>query len=204
MKDDFVSPNDATHDSVATSVLERARNGEETAFERIYSLYALLVFHWCRKAGIDEADSCQVSQEVFLSVHQGLKGFKREKPGDSFQAWLRTITRTRIADYYRQTSDVRARGGDGTWLGELANPSSESTDEIHQETLLLYERALHLIESEFSTQDCTAFKLFVIEGLTGNEIAEQLKMSPNSVYIAKSRILARLRSEFKDVMELDP
>lgn len=195
---------EGSHDSVASSVLDRARNGDNDAFARIFNLYAGLVFHWCRKSGIAEADAGQVSQEVFLAVSRGLKGFKREKPGDSFKAWLRVVTKSRIADYFRQAPREVGVGGDDNWLLHVSSPeTTESTAEDRIETNLVYERATRLIESEFSARDCSAFKLSVIEGLTGEEVARQLEITPNSVYIARCRILKRLRDEFGDVMDLE-
>ncbi len=202
MKDHSV-PHSASKDgSVGTSVLERARNGDQAAFERIFSLYAGLVYHWCRKGGLEEADAYNVSQEVFLSVSRGISRFKREKPEDSFRGWLRVVTRSKIADHFRQAPKDAARGGEDVWLSNLSNSASESEDEEQSETLLLYERAIRLIETEFSLQDCTAFKLSVMDGQSANEVAAQLGISANSVYIARSRILKRLRVEFEDVMNI--
>lgn len=68
--------------------------------------------------------------------------------------------------------------------------------------MVLYEQAVKLMQSEFSEQDCTAFLLLVVEGVSPCDVGKQLGVSVNSVYIAKSRILKRLRTEFDGLLDI--
>ena len=150
-------------------------------------------------------DAEDVGQQVFLSLSQNLSGFRREKPEDSFRGWLRVVTRSRIADHFRGNAHREmAVGGDSDWdaaaVTYLSDEESESEDDRHREKMMLLKRAMDLVHSEFAEKDCQAFQLVVLENLTAAEVAAKLEISLNSVYIAKSRILKRLRDEFGELL----
>jgi RNA polymerase sigma-70 factor (ECF subfamily) len=167
-------------------------------------LYAGLVYYWCRSAGLSPEDAEDVGQQVFLSVSRGIASFRRDRPDDSFRGWLRVITRSRIADHFRNNS-VReiAFGGEQRLTDSVASPMSDSDciEQRAREDTILFDQALKLMRNEFSEKDCQAFLQVVIEGLSVAEVAGQLGVSANTIYIAKSRILKRLRSEFGDLLD---
>src|SRR4051812_1404007 len=94
------------------SLLARAQENQPAAWEQLVDLYAPLVYHWCRRAGLREEDVEDVFQEVFRAVARALPDFRKERAGDTFRGWLRTITRNKIRDHYRLLQDeVRGAGG---------------------------------------------------------------------------------------------
>jgi RNA polymerase sigma-70 factor (ECF subfamily) len=204
MKDNSVPLDVTIQSSLASSVLVRAQGGDGEAFAKITALFGGLVYHWCRRAGLSPEDSEDVSQQVFISVSNGLNGFKREKPSDSFRGWLRVVTRSRVMDFFRANSHREVPVG-GTSFMERINSIVEQGDEVigeeRAETNILVERAMSLLQSEFSANDCKAFHMLVIDAIAPREVAEKLGLSLNSVYIAKSRILKRMRDEFDDLMD---
>jgi DNA-directed RNA polymerase specialized sigma24 family protein len=56
------------------------------------------------------------------------------------------------------------------------------------------------VESEYSTKQKLAFKGVVIDQRPAREVAEELNLSVNQVYQNKSRILARIRKVFHDLV----
>ncbi len=204
MKDDFVPRDESAHDSVASSVIERAKRGDQEAFRQITALYAGLVYHWCRSGGLNPQDAEDVGQQVFLSVSKSLWGFARNKPGDSFRAWLRVVTRSRIIDHIRENANREmALGGSKNWHEPtaIALSEEESDEERIGTTAMIYEKAVALVQGEFAEQDCLAFHMVVVDGVAPKEAAEKLGISVNSVYIAKSRILKRLREAFGELLD---
>lgn len=59
---------------------------------------------WCGCKGVHGPDAEDVAQDVFRAVMTGLHGFRRDRPGDSFRAWLRGITHLRVKRYYSRTA----------------------------------------------------------------------------------------------------
>jgi RNA polymerase sigma-70 factor (ECF subfamily) len=182
----------------------RLRAQDQAAWERLVHLYTPLVYSWCRKAGLREADALDVGQEVFKAVARKISTFRRDRPGDSFRGWLRVITRRKIADHFRRKGEVGQGGSDAqTRLQQL--PAAELPDDdpetIQTEMSLLYRRALELIQAEFEPTTWQAFEAVMLQGLSPAEAAKTLTISVNAVYLAKSRILKRLRDEFEDLLD---
>ena len=191
--------------SIGASLLERLRTHQAGAWERLVQLYGQTVYGWCRRAGVSEVDAADVSQEVFAAVARHIGDFRRERPGDSFRGWLWTITRNKVRDHWRRHADrVKAAGGTTAHqviqqVPDDAEPDSEAGAE--GETGDLYRRALELIRSEFEERTWRAFLMVTVEARLPADVAAELGATPGAVYIAKSRVLKRLREEFKDLLE---
>src|SRR5262245_4419903 len=82
------------------------------AWERFVRLYGKLVYHWCRRGGVPREDAADVCQDVFVKVARGIRSFHSSGPETNYCGWLREITRSRIADYWRANARrVGATGG---------------------------------------------------------------------------------------------
>ncbi|MHC4180290.1 MAG: RNA polymerase sigma factor [Planctomycetota bacterium] len=191
--------------SVSSTLLERVKARRPEAWERLVDLYAPMVYRWCRLSGVRREDAADVVQEVFSSVATHVADFRRENPGDSFTAWLATITRNKIRDYLRRLQGrPRARGGTDAQqqlleiaaLSELSQPSSRGHGDGS-----LSRRALDLVRAEFENRTWEAFWRTAVDGQCPADVAEDLGMSVNAVYKAKSRVLRRLRRELGDLLE---
>ncbi len=187
------------------SLLDRARQRDRTAWERIVNLYQPLVAHWCIRSGISQADTADVSQEVFAAVSSHLAKFEREKTG-SFRSWLRAITRTKIIDHHRRLQGVPVAGGGSDAKERMESiPESEMASALDNddpaEPGLLYRKALSLIETEFEPTTWQAFLAAVVDGRKAKDVAADLGITRSAVYTAKSRVLKKLRDQFKDLID---
>ena len=193
---------DSRHGFAPTSLtlLERARGDDAVAWHRLVDLYGPLVHYWCRRAGLGGTDVADVGQEVFTRVWYALDRFRGDRPGDSFRGWLRTITRRSIVDHLRRPRRDPPAAGD-TDLGPVALSPEEEPDAaaLDAERACLHRRALALVESDFEPVTVRAFHAVVIEGLPARDVAAALGITANAVYIAKSRVLSRLRTELADI-----
>lgn len=196
--------NDA-NSTVGASLLERLRTREAGAWERLTRLYGQTVYGWCRRAGVSETDAADVCQDVFTAVARTIADFRRERPGDSFRGWLWTITRNKVRDHWRRNADrVPAIGGTTAQAAMRELPDEEPADSVSvpgEEAGNLYRRALELIRTEFEDRTWRAFLMVTVEARLPADVASELGMTPGAVYIAKSRVLKRLREEFGDVMD---
>src|SRR5262249_1366116 len=119
--------------------------------------------------------------------------------------WLRTIVCSRTADYWRASdADTQAQGGSGATaaLQEIADPDSalnRQWDEEHDRYVL--HCLLALVEAEFEPVTLQAFRRLALDGVTGAEAAQELGLSVGAVYMAKSRVLARIRQEAEGLID---
>ena len=95
------------------------------AWDRLSLLYAPLVFHWCRRRGLREADAADIVQDVFQAVATHLQPFRKQEPADTFRGWLRTITENKIHDHFR-----RRRTRPTRWEAPSATPTRPASGAV--------------------------------------------------------------------------
>jgi RNA polymerase sigma-70 factor (ECF subfamily) len=188
-------------------LLLRVRLQEPAAWERLVHLYAPLVYSWCRRAGLQESDALDVGQEVFQAVWGKIQSFRHDRPGDTFRGWLRTIAYHKLCDFHRRKQgEAVAQGGSDPLTETLQYPVPTAPEledaQDASEKSLLCRRAIALIRSEFEEKTWQAFEAVVLHEQAPAEVAKNLNLSVNAVYLAKSRILQRLRQEFAELIEM--
>jgi RNA polymerase sigma-70 factor (ECF subfamily) len=175
----------------------------------LVALYAPLVYHWCRRLGLAERDLADVLQEVFQSVAANLGTFRRDRPGDTFRGWLRTITRHKVTDHFRRArGEPVAVGGTAAYhrLAEVPaespadEPEVELADDDAEADRQLLHRALEMIRGEFAERTWQAFWRVVVDGRSPADVGTDLGMRPGAVRVAKCRVLNRLRHELGDLL----
>ena len=195
-----------TSESTSRSLLRRAREHDKAAWRKLTGVYSPLVYRWCRRAGLQTSDAADVVQEVFRSVATGLGGFRKDQPEDTFRGWLWTITRNKVRDHFRALAGrPDAQGGTTAQLQlqQVPDEAPSDTDDPTGEHLhsKLARRAVALMQTDFEETTWQAFWLTAVEQQPPQSVAEQLDMSAAAVYMAKSRVLRRLREEL-DGLEL--
>jgi RNA polymerase sigma-70 factor (ECF subfamily) len=187
------------------SLLERVRANDPAAWERLVSLYAPLVCHWCRGWGLQDHDAADVFQEVFQAVVAHIGTFRKERAGDTFRGWLRTIVRNKVHDHFRRRGrEPEGVGGTDAQrrLAQVPGPApAEDEPPADDGEHGLFGRALELIRGEFEERTWQAFWRTAVEGRAPRDVGAELSMSPGAVRVAKSRVLHRLREELGDLLE---
>lgn len=192
--------------ATSRSLLERVRADDPAAWDRLVSLYAPLVLHWCRSRGLQEQDAADIFQEVFLSVATHIGDFRTQQPADTFRGWLRTITGNKVVDHFRRRQrDPAGLGGSEAQdrLAVIPEPLASEDGSVadQQAERGLFRRALDLVRGEFEPKTWQAFWKNAVEDRSAREVGDELGMSPGAVRVAKSRVLHRLRQELGDLME---
>jgi RNA polymerase sigma-70 factor (ECF subfamily) len=188
-------------------LLAGVKADDSAAWDRLVTLYAPLVFHWCRQWRLPEEDASDIFQEVFQSVAAHIGAFRKDQRRDTFRGWLRTITRNKVYDHFRRQGDEpRAAGGSTAQfrLSQVAQPPLREEECREVEESLersLFQRGLELIRGEFAQRTWQAFWRTAVDGLTPKDVGEELSMTSGAVRVAKSRVLQRLREELGDLEE---
>jgi RNA polymerase sigma-70 factor (ECF subfamily) len=206
MKCSDVHSEEGTASRTSSSLLRRAQADDADAWNVLVQTYSRRIYRWCRRAGLQPADACNVVQEVLRSVARKLAEFRREKPEDTFRGWLRRITQNKLRDYFRQrTRQVdRPRGGTDAHmrLENLGDQHVASTDppentqssETARKTIT--NPVVARVRNEFSDRDWKFFWRVVVDGQTSVDVGREFGVTANTVRLVKMRILRRLREEF--------
>ncbi|HVS37531.1 MAG TPA: sigma-70 family RNA polymerase sigma factor [Gemmataceae bacterium] len=183
------------------SLLQRARDKEPDAWQRLVALYDPLVRHWCKRAGVATQDVDDVVQEVFAKAFASLQAFRHSEPSDTFRGWLHGVTRHRVLEHFRRVRRQIAAAGGSDAQGLMQNqpdlhdgwaaPDEEEKSLNGQ----LYRRALEFIRGEFEPRTWQLFWRSVVDGLPTASVAAELGVSAAAVRQARSRILRRIREE---------
>jgi RNA polymerase sigma factor (sigma-70 family) len=190
----------------SASLLERLRTApnEEAAWRELDELYRPLIRRWLQKDPSLGADVEDITQEVMSVLVRELPGFQRQRIG-SFRRWLRTVTAHRLAAHYRSRKNRPQALGEApeeSPLTQLADPNSELSrlwDEEHDRYVV--RRLMDLIEPMFEPSTLAAFRRVMFDGVDPEQVADELGLSVSSVWLAKSRVLSRLRQEAKGLID---
>ncbi|MEW6717241.1 MAG: sigma-70 family RNA polymerase sigma factor [Chloroflexota bacterium] len=80
------------------TLVHQAKNGSLEAFRQLYGRYFPIIYNRVQYTVPDE-DVEDITQEVFIAVIQSLRKFRGEA---AFSTWIRSLTKHKIADYYRR------------------------------------------------------------------------------------------------------
>jgi RNA polymerase sigma-70 factor (ECF subfamily) len=186
--------------TTSVSLLERLRRPTDAqAWARFVALYTPLLLYWARKAGLAQQDAADLVQDVFTLLVQKLPEFTYDK-GKSFRGWLRTVVLNKWRDRARRRSVPVVDAGEAD-LSELDVPDglAEFWDAEHRQRLVA--RGLEIMQAEFQPTTWKACWEHVAQGRPAAEVAAELGISENAVYIARSRVLRRLREELDGLLD---
>ena len=187
-------------DSTSPSLLERVRNlGDEQAWRRFVDLYTPLLYEWTRRIGLQAGDAADLVQDVFTVLLEKLPTFQYD-PQKSFRAWLKTVLLNLWRDRCRRQAVGPRPAGDAGLSGVADSADPDFFDEAEYRKYIV-NRALKLMQAEFQPATWKAFWESEVAGRPVAEVAAELGLTPNAVYLARSRVLRRLREELDGLLE---
>lgn len=193
-------PYDTAMWTTPPSLLERLRQSpEQEAWERFVDMYTPLMFAWTRRLGLSDHDAADLVQDLFAILVEKLPHFHLEA-GKSFRAWLKTVLCNRWRNWKRKQAAAKVAADDGV-LQMVAGPPETDPLEDAEYYRYLLRRAFDLIKDEFPESTWKACWEYLVLGRPPAEVAAEMHLSLNSVYLAKSRILRRLRDELAGLLD---
>lgn len=192
--------------STSTGLLELAKTGDPTAWERMVRLYFPLVYGWCARRKLRPEDCLDITQDIFVAVSQHVQRFEKMAARGSFRGWLRTITENKLTDYWRRMERSSEPVGGSQAQEVLSKLPCEVPDgDLDRLELIeksaLFRAAVEIIRAEFEPRTWDAFWRVTAESRSVDAVASELGMSHNAVYLAKSRVLRRLREILRDSID---
>lgn len=185
--------------TTSVTLLERLKKpDDQAAWERFADLYTPLLLCWARRAGLTEADAADHVQDVLLLLLDKLPAFAYDQR-QNFRGWLRTVALNKLREQLRRRK-VTAAGGDVDQLHDVAVPDGLEQywdTEYHQHLVAC---ALNIMQSEFESTTWRACWEHTVSGRSAAEVGRELGLSEGAVYVAKSRVLRRLRHELAGLL----
>ena len=177
--------------------------GDHGAWSEFVDLYEPVVQRFLQRYSLQHADAAEVSQEVLARVAQSIQHWDGDRANSTFRGWLYRITRNLTIDFLRKKQQEQARtAGQLGVLSDLADsndsPSAEFQAEYEKQ---LFHWAADQLKPQFKAANWQAFWMSTVEGFPIEEVAQQLGIECSSVYVARSRIMARLAQVIQERLE---
>lgn len=186
--------------STRASLLVRLNDrADDSAWREFVALYAPIVYRFARRHGLQDADAADLAQDVLRGVMGSIGGFDPAR--GLFRSWLFTVVHRRLYDFVQQRKRSPVPASDNATMQMLAEmPASDDQAAWEGE----WERQLFALAAERVKPECTAatwqaFWMTAVEGVSGADVAASLGISVASVYLAKSRVMAKLKAEIRQL-----
>ena len=184
--------------STRLSLLARLRDaGDHAAWSDFVRLYAPVLYRFGRRHGLQDADAADLTQEVLRGVSRGIGRLDFDPRRGRFRSWLFTLAHRRLYDLLLQKRHQAQGSGDtAAQLALQEQPDRAEEERWHQELEKeMFRCAAERVRPNFSETTWQAFWRTAVEGQSGREAAEALGLSVAAVYLARGRVMVRLKEE---------
>lgn len=168
------------------SLLGAAREGDEAAWQQLYTGLAPAILGYLRANGAPEAED--VLSEVFLQVARDIAKFDGEERG--FRSWVFTIAHHRLIDARRHSARRPI---------ELApdppEPGERADDAADEALARIGSEEVHRILTAISEEQRAVLLLRVIGDLSIEDVAKAVGKRPGAVKALQRRGLAAVKRE---------
>lgn len=195
--------NPETRDSL---ILRLSDANDAAAWEAFAAIYEPMLLRLARRWGLQDADARDLIQDVLAAVARSIERYEPQQQSGSFRGWLAQIARHKFADMLAGRKRQAVGSGQTDvhlWLAQLPDPSATASRwdwELRRE---LFQWAARVVAQATHRQTWEAFERTAIQGQPVAEVAKQLGISAGQVYVARSRVLSRLRQAVQAWSEND-
>jgi len=182
------------------SLLEQLRRpDQEAAWTRFVKLYTPLIYTWGRRMGVPRQEALDLVQDVLTVLVQKLPDFSYDR-NKSFRSWLHTVTLNKLREQMRRRPGATVNASD-SFLDDLAGSSGSDTFEEKEYRRHLVRRALQLMQADFAPTTWKACWEHIVSGRSAAEVGRELGITEGAVYVAKYRVLRRLRENLAGLLD---
>jgi RNA polymerase sigma-70 factor (ECF subfamily) len=187
-----------------TQLLEDLKTtDDESAWTEFCSHFQPVVIDFARKLGVSNVEAEDAAQETMAAFFKAFREGKYDPAKGRLSNWLFGIAKRVILNLRgRQPLEkLIADKATGTSFWDMVQDDRTlgRTWESQWQQMVL-KRCLEQVRREFDPKVFGAFRHYAIDQFTIEDVCQRFDMSRNAVYIAKSRILSRLR-ELKQQFE---
>jgi RNA polymerase sigma-70 factor (ECF subfamily) len=184
-------------------LLLRLRERADTeAWTTFVNAYAPWIYRLARRRGLQDADAADLTQDVLRTVVHTAPRFALDPERGCFRSWLFTVARNRIRKWLDSACrQPWATGGEGARraLEELPapDPAAENDREDRERLVRL---AAEAVRGGFRPATWEAFWRTTVGARDIAQVGAELGLSAGAVYIARCRVLARLRERVQQLV----
>lgn len=187
-----------------SSLLVKLREPQDQqAWGEFVEFYLPLILRLAKQRGLQEADAREVAQDVLMAVARSISRFESDPSRGSFRAWISTIARNMTVNFLIRQSRHPRGTGDSDFADRLDDipapdgPESQLFDLEHRRQI--FAQAVSQIETEFRRDTWRAFWETTVCDRAVAVVSAELKMTIGAIYVARSRVMKRLREKVEEI-----
>ncbi|MDB5389858.1 MAG: polymerase sigma factor [Planctomycetaceae bacterium] len=172
----------------------------EPAWTEFVCAYEPFLMQLVRRQGTPERHTQDVTQQLLLAIARSVENWTDDGQEASFRRWLSRVARHVVIKFMtRERRQIAGQGGtDFLDLLEQAPDLVADAAQTRQYEHELIVWAAEQVRGDFHEASWKAFWATQIEGRNVAEVAVELGVSPGSIYMSRSRILARIRAKIEE------
>ncbi len=188
----------------ASLILRLKGPRNELAWTEFVSAYESFLRQLVIRQGVSERHLADVTQQLLATIARSVEGWTDDGNPASFRRWLRRVARNVVIKFMsRERRQIGGKGG-----SEFLELLQKIPDKTSDEGLRQYEHELvvwaaNQVREEFRPTSWSAFWETLIDGRSVGDVATKLGVTPGSIYMSRSRIMARIRERIREVDEVD-
>ena len=183
------------------SLIVRLKNEhKELAWRDFVCAYEGFLKQLARRQGVPERHVPDITQQILLTIARSIDGWKDDGNAASFRRWLSTVSRNVVIRFMSRERKQAGGIGGSDLVAQLQNVEDKPDEHYirrYQHELIVW--AAEVVRHEFLETSWRAFWATVIEERPVDEVALELDVSPGSIYMSRSRIIARIKMKVAEV-----
>ena len=185
------------------SLIVRLRNAQdELDWREFVCVYEGFLNQLVRRQGVPERHVPDVMQQILMAIARSIDGWTDDGRKGSFRRWVSTVSRNIVIRFMsRERAQAGAVGGSDLLavLNNVADKPDSQHAQQYEHELIVW--AAEQVRREFQETSWRAFRATIIGGRAVDDVARELGVSPGSIYMSRSRIMARIRERVAEVGE---
>lgn len=184
------------------SLLARVRDrNDSAAWQEFASVYRPILVSYARARGLSFHDCEDVAQHCLAAVAQKITEFDYDPRRGRFRAWLRRIVDGRVTDTLRRRRIQQPRSGELEQVPHREPEPDEAWERAWLREHLRY--CMQQVQTQVAPHTYEAFVRVAIEDHPVSEVCADLGLTPNQVYVARSRVTHRLQALMHEFVSVD-
>lgn len=178
---------------------------DAAAWSAFLAIYRPVIYRLARSRGLQDADAEDLAQQVLVSISKSVQNWQPAADGPPFRAWLYRIAHNECLKAMTRRKPDAAVGSSSVQDMLFGFPQSETDTSIqllHESRMEAFRWASEEVRHEFTSATWAMFWQSTVEERSINEVARNHDRSTGAVYLARYRVMKRLKEKLDEVSDM--
>lgn len=180
-----------------TQILDDLKCSDNSVvWKRFSDHFYPVIFAFSKSMGLSTADAEDVTQDTIIQFLRLYRAGKFHRQKGHLSHWVFGVARNVIRDFIKKKPPERNVSDSNTrtsfWASIQDDKAMQHTWTVQWQRSVL-DRCLSKVRSEVDPKTYRAFEMYAMDQQPVEQVCNTLDMTPNAVYVAKNRVLTKIR-----------